>query len=924
MSSARLREGQSLFRTVLSALREESEATKSKRKKVAFSTASRSTYRGSKRPDKQARARRKHLTVCYPEAVGEDFEPQESNWSSQLVALVMPSGLGKTKLADQFGWLDCDNLIDSKLRHEVEDRMYDGLIAGVSWAEAREEYIARCRDTLDLMTFSETTVLLIHDPVSASMLGVPVIGVINFLDRSSLLAIHEASEPHRKVFAEINFNIINSLPRHDVYLDVENHTESEMGAVFITAMHGFPVAVPHRYGQAGPKNGHEVGDYLSDQPHDLDRLIAAEQEGLIPRVTVNYHVRRSGLKFYKGYGVTINDWAGVFAKAAQGPGEVPQDSDDWVSLGAMDVGSLTKYLKLGGGSDMDYIISRHQNASAKFLLNLLVHWKAVGVKTSVKTSLIRLYGLPAHTWSRVHTGIRRLMIKSETYMDMFVSAEDRQVLLDLHNLRFTTGSQLANTVLDGVHDYVAAHAGVVSKDRMRRLTHRLQPVPVLTEASDDLVANLPNIKIPNGKPMLLEWLSPEAEVSLDDAVCRKQLCYLLATNLWERWDEAADAKSSRLGSIIHKIMIDWHRVAMVQDEWSRTIVQLLDEKCPALAGNLAFILCCDFEQACKGEDWSVRLFRAMQRLTVGMLCAEKLDTSIQATASELVLSGVGETQQLTTLADINVPRHMLTGLGERTATLVNVVTKLRNLERSSTMCLLNVLHLEGLLPIQCSLKTKLAAMAYANDRYTPKLGPDVVRACLGVYYKLWVGEHLSRRRLTELTNYIYSDQGGVADRDGHIRKFRRPFREQKESSGLAYQNGQYHENLRTLGDVKQWKSLLVLQSDADNPETVVKNKRKAPVGDTTEALGRLLSMNKVGCRRARHSMRRASEVSDHEVYGLVPPMLAALVDDLSSNPKIRSNTASGLWKVLPSPLQDIEVMNFQMRLAINELADMTI
>nr|WPA89356.1 hypothetical protein [Aspergillus ochraceopetaliformis chrysovirus 1] len=887
----------------------------------AQSTNSRQTKRHKTKSRSSARTL-KRMTVMNANDVDFDVSDMHSDWSSKLRAIVMVSGMGKTYLANRYGWLDCDALIDTKVREEVEERMYEQLVCGASWGEARCEYIEMCRDTLDMLWFQEEHVILVHDVHTASELGIPILGVLTYFDDETIEQQFIGKDRCRKTFALMNNRAVLSQGLTDNVVGIKSVEEAEQMANVMAGINGFPIAAPGRYGDWCPTTSHLVNDYLTGgYASSIDDVIVAEQQGLIPEVTVINRLRQGGLDHYKGYGVTMNDWAKVMARARTNAGAVPEACRDWVPLGSMDAKNLGHYLKLGAGADLDYLLERHKFSHPKFVLNVLTHWKTLGIGSLVNKQLLKLYGLPHWCWSRVHTGVRRLMIRSETFMGVHLPPHERHMLLDLHNLRITDAQSFRQVVLDHDRDYVATHAGVVADSMISEGLNRISPPVVAGTVTkhdiDSLAARRP-------KEVEMCGISEGSGLGVCEGATslRSQIACLLVAHLRSRWREVdGEVRLARCALIIHKIMLDWHRVAITQDEWSHTILRWLSRPNQTLAILVCGLISCDYSEACSGDDWSVRVYKAMQRLIVAATCAQRSNLHMSVVDGEIVMQGCGRVEMMRAMADANMPRHMLWFMGESDSRTVAYITKLRNIEKSPTFCLLQMLFLEELLPIQSSLDTRIAAMAYCIDRYESKIGKDVIKAILSVYYKDWLGGHLSDRRMREMTNYTFRKESGVPDGDGNCRVFRREFKTDHCKSGVRGSASELvEEALLSVGKCHHFKRY-GLVPDANNPETIICRVKRVPVGSTAQAVERMTTLSVTIDSVTMHNQRSPGEVGDKHIYGCVGALIGNLVDRVSANPQVRREVAGGLWHLMPDKADMEREFTYELRNAVDDIAN---
>ncbi|ADG27460.1 putative replication associated protein [Cryphonectria nitschkei chrysovirus 1] len=324
----------------------------------------------------------------------KDFEVKDSD--RNLIGVVIPSLLGKTTLANQFGWLDVDDLTTDDKRNQLF-ATFSQRYAEDGWCAAMRPFNEECEASIDRMYFYSQTVILAHSVSSLAYLGViPSIRIAPSDDfAAKLLSLETGGSA---AFAKANIEAVREEADSSPLVTVSSYDELSATAV-----------------QLAIRLGHDVDCKAVSQDDAIDQY----ECGLIERDDADRLVREHG-GLHRGFGRTRSGWAR--AVACIGCDNKPALSVT-VDKEVLDKANCINRAVVGR-------ILTKSNKTSAHVQALLTFVVAFG-KGQLLDVISNLLTTPESDWERVMRGISSLVKTSNSYMGYDLSDDERRVMSEL-------------------------------------------------------------------------------------------------------------------------------------------------------------------------------------------------------------------------------------------------------------------------------------------------------------------------------------------------------------------------------------------------------------------------------------------------------------------------------------------------------------
>lgn len=339
---------------------------------------------------------------------------------ANLYAIVMPMGGGKTNFCDMYGVIDVDSC-SQKLRGMIGvDAFMSELLAKLDWEKAMVPVAEEVNRTLDILQLRKPTLILVHDVTMCSNIGARHIGTVVVSEELHKKAIKER-EPFQASLATMNRELVVKQP----HIAVNTHSEATAAIVKLMVAHGIEVAAPCQHDWTDKAAGYNYQDadpmVLTGSSRDLDAMIQLHQNGVVPKVAVDYTCHKLGKKSYRGYGITVNDWASVFSGNELDSGEA-KPGMGWRKL--RDTLDVQDY-------EFDALVARLEKEPEQYTGYLMAHWHTIGRDCQEPEVIFRLYQIGELHWHRTIADVLKLLSVSNYFLDTEVHSSMRVTICEL-------------------------------------------------------------------------------------------------------------------------------------------------------------------------------------------------------------------------------------------------------------------------------------------------------------------------------------------------------------------------------------------------------------------------------------------------------------------------------------------------------------
>ncbi|QCZ35878.1 p3 [Penicillium italicum chrysovirus] len=676
-----------------------------------------------------------------------------------LYGVVMPMGHGKTTLAQEEGWIDCDSLITPSTKRRLAADALRKLADGEEYENAMAEMSSVMAKALQVLTPSKPAILLSHSVNLLKICQIPCLAILSLEDgvfeknlrlrdeaeqcaaRISKRHLEAAEGPGRPVITVQD----NDYMRTVIYQIAES-MDVELGAPRLL----------HPECSLPPGVG-------GTEWCDLTELVRLYERGALPRAVLDYQINAQGLKAYRGYGFTMNDWAATAAhlvdNTCAADGAIPS-LDNW----PLTLEGIGKTFDMSEDIDGQALLAAHGGEDEAFTLGLLLHWKMYGLKSDTTGRLRLLYYVRRNRWDLVMRKVRQGVLGSGTFMGEPITLAERDILLSLHMLSSTSVSALVAKWRDEKMGYPS------SRPSKRLMCH-----------FDDILPHLV-VQVPGSDPSYerTAWdvflsgnLKPLRECAaglLGECKLKRKhvISYLLGVRLLNEWeDEQGAHRVAR--EAMKQVATNWFRVGKIRDEWFDLIGAVLDGECRAddpIAQMAVMMTKTGSCQNLSGMPWGVRVAEAVQRIVMVGWCGLQMDQKVVLQQTENgvlpIVLGNREEEYIIELMKLGAPKYMTSVTGSEESVLATMA-ELADWSRSGVGLVLELVNAGSWLG-QMSPKDRIALLAnWATRRETTGVDSALFGEILDRFSRQWLKRKFTPRAAEHLRNL-----GRISRRDGGL------------------------------------------------------------------------------------------------------------------------------------------------------------
>ncbi|UOK20163.1 hypothetical protein [Diplodia seriata chrysovirus 1] len=680
-----------------------------------------------------------------------------------MFAIVIPSGGGKTFLAGRYGWLDCDALLDPLVKDQLTDTVMQRLVAGDTWADANSQIDQERNNTLDLVEAEEPTPVLVHSVSSAQRLGLTVVGRVAITEKSLDTWVRGRPD-HEQVFARMNNQAVVEESCSAPVLWCEEHEQVAWYVKKVCSALDIPVAYD------------EMGVFESTDLTEYERAVAAmsvkdvvrlADDGEIPRAHADWAVRNAGLRSYGGYGITTNDWAIALAKC----GPYLNADDDTVTnvFRGIDLSKLSELCELDGHDDVALLTEVHKHAPPKFLLNVLAHWKMVGIHLPIRTMIFKLHTLPLSRWNRALIGVRNIVRQTSHMFGLKLEEKERRVLSDMWLLSRYTRKGMVDAMSDRMRPYYTERkngAFIASAFKSLELVdfddHQVVDVgkirACLQKSRVDTVRKLGAGMVTSQK------IAANEAVKLGGKTGAERLAWALACRVM--LPEAGLEGEMLTRMVLGQVAGGLGRIHRLTDEWSDGIFSGMMEEMPVQAAR-AIVHCSYATGADKaGEfNWAIAIERSLRQFLVTSLAAKHFKGRVVVQSgpmSQGVVADVKEAELAEFVCSLGLPRSMLDGYSAKAYNSLQVTARAISDFHSPTLRCMEVVNFNEWMPRSRGVNAVMGAVS--RWWFDTKVGSlDLMRALASEHFRQATGHRLNEDRANSLYLYVHGrrSHGGM-------------------------------------------------------------------------------------------------------------------------------------------------------------------
>lgn len=739
---------------------------RSERARHASRTGEASRTHGKDRKSQKARGRDKKLKHRSAAVDAKPVLPQPEVDvvfggldSCPLYGVVLPMGHGKSTLAQEEGWIDCDSLITPSTKRKLSADAMQKLADGEPYENAMAELSCMMAKALQVLTPSKPTILLSHSVNLLKTCGIPCLAILSLeeavFERNLRLrddAERWAAHISKRHLEAAETDLIPLITVQDneymrtVIYQIADSLEVDLGAPRV--LHP-DLALPAH-----------VGGTTSC---DLTELVRLHESGRVSRAIVDYQINLQGLKAYRGYGFTMNDWAATAAhlvdNTSAGDGAIP-NLDNW----PLSLEAIGKTFDMSQDVDGQALLAAHGGEDESFTLGLLLHWKLYGLKSDTTGRLRLLYYVRRSRWDLVMRKVRQGVLGSGTFMGEPITLAERDILLSLHMLSSTTVTALIAKWKEEKMGYPASRP---SKRLMSEYANILPHLIVQVPASDTAHEKAAwDIFLGSN----LAALQDCSKGLTGEVVLRRKhvISYLLGVRLLNEWEgEQGAGRIAR--DAMKQVATNWFRIGKIRDEWFDLIGAVLDGPCKAndaIAQMAVMMVKTPSCQNLSGQPWGVRVAEAVQRIIMVGWCGSELkqDVVLQQTENGVlpVVLGHNEADYIRELMKIGAPKYMTSVTGSDESVL-STIAELADWSRSGVGLVLELVNagawLGGL-----SSKEKIGLLSnWAGRRETTGVDAELLSMLLNKFSKQWLKRRFTIKLVSQLSTLT-----SVSRRDGGL------------------------------------------------------------------------------------------------------------------------------------------------------------
>lgn len=385
------------------------------------------------------------------------IERFERRRRKNFFAIVMPSGSGKTQLADRYGFLDIDRMV-TKGEHEVLNEMRVDILAGnKDWKEHNEMWVGLVNQTLDLYSFDHPVIILLHSEILALQIGALPLG--GFAPTDALYRQTWQQKVDRGNMAGAQLMALNReeflqtscIVMKNKRLFAEYYV-GEMLVLHTLNLNYIETACPNKYSMRVEANGYskEVPEWvLTGDTSKLDVVMLLEmfKAGEVPKACLDFFFKHEEAPSSFGFGLRDNEWVQVLAQIRSAITD-QKNFDVGGDMGQLfpykykknetranlTVSRLVKGMEVFNDDDCYYIASHHVGKPNNFVTAILCYWIGVGSESRYAHFIRELLCVSFYRWSGVMKEFHNFIRQSDFLFGERVDESERHRLMYLENL----------------------------------------------------------------------------------------------------------------------------------------------------------------------------------------------------------------------------------------------------------------------------------------------------------------------------------------------------------------------------------------------------------------------------------------------------------------------------------------------------------
>lgn len=677
-----------------------------------------------------------------------------------LYGVVLPMGHGKTTLAQEEGWIDCDSLITPGTKRKLSQNAMRRLADGEEYENAMSELSSMMAKALQVLTPTKPAILLSHSVNLLKTCGIPCLAILTLEDSVFERNLRLRDDVERYA-AHISKKHLEAAESENTPLIVVQDNEYMRSVIYqIADSLGVDLGAPRVLHPDIALPAHIGGTTASD----LTELVNMHEQGRVSRAIVDYQINMQGLKAYRGYGFTMNDWACTAAhlvdSTSAGDSAIPS-LDNW----PLSLESIGKTFDMSQDVDSQALLAAHGGEDEAFTLGLLLHWKLYGLHNDTTGRLRLLYYVRRNKWDMVMRKVRQGVLGSGTFMGEPITLSERDILLSLHMLSSTSVSGLLAKWREDKMGYPASRP---STKLMSRYTDILPSLVVaVPEAQSPYEQVAWDILVQSNLQMMHEC----ADGLKGTGKLRRKhvIAYLLGAQLSKAW-EGEQGAHRIIRDAVKQVATNWFRVGKIRDEWFDLIGKVLDDECDASDSIAQMVVLMVKTSSCQnlsGAQWGVRVAEAVQRVIMVGWCGKELKQSVVLQHTENgvlpVVLGYDEAAYITELMKIGAPKYMtgVTGSGE---SVLATIAELADWSRSGVGLVLELVN-AGTWLGRLSQREKIGLLSnwVTRKASTACVDEELLTTLLNRFCKTWLRRHYNARLLADLETMTM-----ISRRDGGL------------------------------------------------------------------------------------------------------------------------------------------------------------
>ncbi|AZT88569.1 hypothetical protein PrCV1_s3gp1 [Penicillium raistrickii chrysovirus 1] len=726
------------------------------------------------RPSNESRTKKKKLKhrsergeerPQFPQAEGP---PKYGGLSDcPLYGIVMPMAHGKSTLAQAEGWIDCDSLLTPGARKRLSGQVLEKLGDGADYEVALEDMVQLMSKALQVMAPSKPTIILSHSRELLIGCGIRPLAILS-LEESVFEQNMRLRDDAEKYAARISKRYLEACEQEFEPLIVVQDNEYMRQVVYqIADSVGVELGAPKLNDPEYPLPDGIGGE----ESCDLNKLVDMHERGMVSTAVVNYQINLQGLKAYRGYGFTANDWATTAAhlvdSTSAGDPVIPT-LDNW----PLTLEAIGKSFDMSEDVDGQALLAAHGGEDEAFILGLLLHWKLYGIQNDTTGRLRLLYYVRRTKWDIVMRKIRQGVLGSGTFMGEPITLIERDILLSLHMLSATTKSALMEKWRTEKMGYPTSRP---SRELQGNYTDIIPKLVVQVPASD------PHYEREAWDIFLKGNIQPLQDCwkgLLGEGPLRRKhvIAYLLGVRLLNEW-EGEQGSLRIVREAMKQVATNWFRVGKIRDEWFDFTAQILDGECKAddkIAQMAVMMVKTPSCQGLSGAPWGVRVSEAVQRIVIVGWCGSRLGNSVAlqdfGEGPMPVVLGHEEAAYVSEMMKIGAPKYMTSVAGSEES-VISTLSELVDWSRSGVGLVLEIVNSGSWLG-SLSQKEKIALISnWAVKRDTRGVDPELLGVLLEKFTKRWLGRSYTSKLVGQLQEMMQ-----LSRRDGGLGTAKMVFR----------------------------------------------------------------------------------------------------------------------------------------------------